>query len=767
MRFFNKYGFLKKNSMLWLLLSFCLGILIVSISMIVNIYSKASDLASDKIIKLHETVLNTLSAEIDNNITVAESAYLQISRLDPITSLISESSRGNSIDIFDKNSAQQAIASVKPLSGLVDDMYIYLKNADLVVSDNSPMDKKTAYNVFHSDDKMNIKEWEDIMSKPHFDELVSIPSLNGGKIAFMGTLPINNTNGATFVALLNDDNIRDTLNRIIPDNENISIFMYFDNNLIFSNNQASSFDLKDIPTDKTDNMLLYENENQKYVVTENHSKLVSNIRYISLTPRSDLVSEIKTIRQQLFVIIAVLFAIWCVFVYFTIKEIYAPIYRLANKLRSNQPAVENEIDTLESNINISQKKIYDLTNNIEKQRSLLETDFISDWLTGKITDEHKIRRNINSLSLSLDNDIFIVVLFEIHSYEEMKKIFNYSDSDTIASIAHMVISNVIRDLFTDYGSHYESAISENRLAMLWNIPSDAEYTQRTSSVLSKLLEYAQTFIRDNFALDFTACISAPHNFESVNHAYYEASSLSYSLNNNPSIIIFNKNKYTFQQLTTQETIALENYIKAGNSEQACKLLDNIYNLSFAGSMPDKEFLMAMQFHILSVILKTLSPEQYKIFLSDSMPVTMLSTSISVKDSSRVLKDILKSVCDLHASEYNEQEIPDSTLSKTLIDYITENYNNPQLNVQTIGSNLNYTAHYLSQHFKQQTGMTLKVYLSQYRVERAKELLTNTELTIAAIANDTGFTDVNALIRVFKKFTSLTPAEYRKISKTQQ
>lgn len=765
MRLFNKYDFFKKHSILLLLLFFCLGILIASITMIVNIYSKAYDITYNKIIKLHETVLNTLSMELDNNITGTESIYLQMSRRDSITSLISASERGQQIDMADKNNAQQAISSVKPLSGLIDDIYIYFKNTDLVISDTSPMDKKTAYNVFHSDDDIDMAEWEEIMSASHFDEILSIPSLKGGKISFMGTLPVNSQNGATFVALLNADNMRETLNRIIPDNVNVSVLIYFDDNLIFTNGQTASFDLNNIPEDKTDNMLIYENEHQKYVVTENRSKLVTNLRYISFTPKKDLTAEIKTMRRQLFVIIAVLFAIWCVFVYYTIKEIYRPIYRLASKLRNGQPesANQNEIATLESNINISQKKIYDLTNNIETQHSRLETNFISDWLTGKITDEQKIRQNIDSLKLSLNNDIFIVVLFEIHDYKKMREKFNYSETDNIASVAHMIISNVVRDLFADYGSHYETVINPNRLAMLWNISSKAEYTERTNSILSKFLEYAHTFILENFDLDFTSCISAPHDFASVNHAYYEASSLLYSLKSNPSVVIFNKNKYTFQQLMEQESIALENYIKKGNAEQACRLIDNI----FAGSMPNKEFLMAMQFHILSIILNTLDPDQYKSFLSDFQPVTRLSASISVSDSSSSLKDILRAVCNLHESEESGQELPDNTLSKKLMDYISENYNNPQLNVQTIGFNLNYTAHYLSQQFKKQTGTTLKTYLSQYRLERAKDLLTNTELTISAIANDTGFTDVNAMIRIFKKYTSLTPAEYRKISKPQQ
>ena len=67
----------------------------------------------------------------------------------------------------------------------------------------------------------------------------------------------------------------------------------------------------------------------------------------------------------------------------------------------------------------------------------------------------------------------------------------------------------------------------------------------------------------------------------------------------------------------------------------------------------------------------------------------------------------------------------------------------------------------SKRFKERTGMTPVQYLNQQRIERAKALLKDSSLSLEQIAEETGFSGANYLIRVFKKVTGQTISEYRK------
>lgn len=59
------------------------------------------------------------------------------------------------------------------------------------------------------------------------------------------------------------------------------------------------------------------------------------------------------------------------------------------------------------------------------------------------------------------------------------------------------------------------------------------------------------------------------------------------------------------------------------------------------------------------------------------------------------------------------------------------------------------------------GKTLIQYLNECRIEKAKTLLENKNLSLEQVAEEAGFSNANYLIRVFKKITGQTIGEYRK------
>lgn len=63
-------------------------------------------------------------------------------------------------------------------------------------------------------------------------------------------------------------------------------------------------------------------------------------------------------------------------------------------------------------------------------------------------------------------------------------------------------------------------------------------------------------------------------------------------------------------------------------------------------------------------------------------------------------------------------------------------------------------------FKSATGKSALEYVSEYRIERAAVLLSNTDLSISEIAAGVGFLDQNYFSRIFKRHKGMTPKEYR-------
>ncbi|WP_066636830.1 PocR ligand-binding domain-containing protein [Desulfolucanica intricata] len=95
-------------------------------------------------------------------------------------------------------------------------------------------------------------------------------------------------------------------------------------------------------------------------------------------------------------------------------------------------------------------------------------------------------------------------------------------------------------------------------------------------------------------------------------------------------------------------------------------------------------------------------------------------------------------------------------------YIINNYNKP-ISLQDVANFIYINPTYLSYLFRQVTGYTFKNYLTQLRVEKAKQLLLNSSLTVSEISQRIGYEDSNYFSRVFKKVTGIPPSYFYKLS----
>ena len=86
----------------------------------------------------------------------------------------------------------------------------------------------------------------------------------------------------------------------------------------------------------------------------------------------------------------------------------------------------------------------------------------------------------------------------------------------------------------------------------------------------------------------------------------------------------------------------------------------------------------------------------------------------------------------------------------------------KFSLETIAKALYVNGSYLSRTFKAETGRTLLWYHNHLRCEKAKELLTHNEYTIAAVGDLCGFVSSAHFSHVFKKMTGMTPSAYRLI-----
>lgn len=97
--------------------------------------------------------------------------------------------------------------------------------------------------------------------------------------------------------------------------------------------------------------------------------------------------------------------------------------------------------------------------------------------------------------------------------------------------------------------------------------------------------------------------------------------------------------------------------------------------------------------------------------------------------------------------------------KTALRIMDYNYSSP-ITVEQIAKRLSLNTSYFSRFFSEQVGTSPKQYLLNKRIERAKELLLETNASIFEIANSVGYDDQLYFSRIFKKHIGLSPLKYR-------
>lgn len=93
-------------------------------------------------------------------------------------------------------------------------------------------------------------------------------------------------------------------------------------------------------------------------------------------------------------------------------------------------------------------------------------------------------------------------------------------------------------------------------------------------------------------------------------------------------------------------------------------------------------------------------------------------------------------------------------------YVRDNFCDPNISLISAAKHVGMSAAHFSTVFSQTTGRPFITYLTALRIERAKELLSNTGMKLADIAMEIGYNEPNYFSHVFRKNEGITPKEYR-------
>lgn len=106
----------------------------------------------------------------------------------------------------------------------------------------------------------------------------------------------------------------------------------------------------------------------------------------------------------------------------------------------------------------------------------------------------------------------------------------------------------------------------------------------------------------------------------------------------------------------------------------------------------------------------------------------------------------------------QMEVNDTRVKQMLL-YIVEHYQS-KISIPELAGIINISERECYRLFRQYLGQTPNLFLQRYRIQKAGNLLRNTQMPVAEIASAAGFESISYFSKIFKRLTGVTPSEYR-------
>lgn len=136
---------------------------------------------------------------------------------------------------------------------------------------------------------------------------------------------------------------------------------------------------------------------------------------------------------------------------------------------------------------------------------------------------------------------------------------------------------------------------------------------------------------------------------------------------------------------------------------------------------------------------------------------MTGQNVTVEDLKRYLMDVLLRALEIRDNRAGSQY---RNILKQAVAYIDGNFADEHISLNRVAKEVNISANYLSAVFSQEMGITFVEYLTTRRMERAKDLLRNTDKRSGEVAAEVGYKDPHYFSFLFKKTQGCTPRDYR-------
>lgn len=680
-------------------------------------------------------------------------------------------------DILNIMEGIQNLTNLSVVKGSIFNTFYIVPHKKILVTNSGTYKYDQFINYFNKFEKYDLQFWDDIASSIDILKVLDTTKVYVGsyskkenETAAKSVIPLvlpmyeYGRSESLLVININEEYIRRLLRDYEgPDHE--IFILSSDGNLI------SHVGNSDVPEDNYSVLAELMNSRESSAITAEKVSFGGETRVIfakstafpqwyvfTMISESKYYQNLNFVQKTLLLINGLILLTGFIFANIFSGKLYSPIYSLVDTLNKYSEdkykgKKGNEIEFIVENLSFLRKTRDELDKKVMEMQPYVQERIIQNLIRTDCSyaDQQEILDLFRGNVIKLDKKYYLVTVFHVNYSSAFLKDFSEEEQARIKAGVFNIIKSLIcmkfRDsIFIDEGNGRYYALS--------NFDSMDEMSSYDTIIrgIGAVLRNDSDYIKVLISVGRTV-----NRLLSIKESYQEAwEALNYIDLDRDNFIYFSeqtsKEVSIYFPFNTEER--LTNMIAGNQKEQIAKLISDIFDENFSRNklVGKLRKLCQMLFNMYEMI--TL---RFDIDLDDTDNNIGMREFATIDEAREEFTRIFCALCNMVGTNETEKKI-------TLQEYIRQNFTKEGLSLDRMADDMKLNAAYLSRLFKEQTGETFSSFVARTRMEKARDLLVTTDISVEEIGRMVGVSSRSTFNRLFKKFVGVSPGTYRIIRK---
>ncbi len=664
------------------------------------------------------------------------------------------------------------LRTLTALSNRYEKYYLFFPNEDMIVLPSGIMSSRTYYMAFDLSNKISYPDWIDLISRDSNNHFMSVGTdspiltyINRSSLGFSDTandlsIIIEILPATLFSPASDVDALENTLLQILHKD-----------GFVISTHTGDVPAIEYGLLTERQGVFNLTDQSGRYAVSYTSSQYWE-LKYVSITPYQAIQSKLAGTVRVFTGGVLLMILISAALITFFVKKNYDPVGNLVTMLRAHNPEssgrMQNEFHFISETLSSIIDEKEHIAHNLSSQKAYAKDALMTKLLLDEWSDTMPMADLLESCGISFPSDFFAVInMIVVYEDSVLHTDARENENDWL-KLMHFVVRNVAEEIASREGKGYILEM-QGCFSLILSFNPQTDMEEGRSQLISIKAEIEQ-FMLSQFNVNLRIAASMPRRgLMGIGAAYKEASRvLAYKLMMDDRDSVFMddvkepaKPSDYFYPLEMEHLLL--NSLKNGEDEKAQDILTQLFEKNMKQGAASQLNLRCLMFDLVGTVLKANSENDSRGYMSTGDPIQKLTDCTSLQEMMLTVRSLYQDACVCS----KEKNSFDNSLKTRAEQYIQENYHNSELSLGHIADALGFHPTYLSFAFKEQVKTGIVDYLNRIRVEKAVQLFKDADLSINEIALRVGCVNPKTFTRLYKKYTGITPSQYRDLLREQK